>query len=45
MNRLASAAVLGEPLLSRFNAVYDYGRGKVWLDPLPEMHPLTFEKR
>ena len=39
------AAVLGEPLLSRFNAVYDYGRGKVWLDPLPEMQPLTFEKR
>ena len=39
------AAVLGEPLLSRFNAVYDYGRGKVWLDPLPEVKPLSFEKR
>ena len=39
------AAILGEPLLSRFNAIYDYGRGKVWLDPLPDVKPLTFEKR
>jgi hypothetical protein len=39
------AAVLGEPLLSRFNAVYDYGRGKVWLEPLPDVQPLTFERR
>jgi hypothetical protein len=39
------AAVLGEPLLSRFNAVYDYGRGKVWLELLPDVKPLSFEKR
>jgi len=39
------AAVLGEPLLSRFNAVYDYGRGKVWLEPLSDVKPLSFEKR
>lgn len=29
------AAIAGEPLLSRFNAVYDYGRQTVWLDPIP----------
>ena len=29
------AAIAGEPLLSRFNAVYDYARQTVWLDPLP----------
>jgi hypothetical protein len=28
------AAIAGEPLLSRFNAVYDYGRQTVWLDPI-----------
>jgi hypothetical protein len=39
------AAVLGEPLLSRFNTVYDYGQGKVWLEPIPEAEPLHFEKR
>ena len=35
------AAILGEPLLSRFNAVYDYDRQTVWLDPLPEVKPLS----
>ncbi|HEX5238311.1 MAG TPA: retropepsin-like aspartic protease [Sphingomicrobium sp.] len=29
------AAIAGEPLLSHFDAVYDYGRQTVWLDPLP----------
>ncbi len=33
----AVAGVYGQPLLSRFNAVYDYGRKTVWLEPLPEM--------
>jgi hypothetical protein len=28
------AAIAGEPLLSRFDAVYDYGRQTVWLDPI-----------
>jgi hypothetical protein len=28
------AAIAGEPLLSRFNAVYDYGHQTVWLDPI-----------
>ena len=39
------AAIAGEPLLSRFNAVYDYGRNAVWLDPLPEAPPHSFEKQ
>ena len=30
------AAIAGEPLLSRFNAVYDYARQTVWLDPVAE---------
>lgn len=29
------AAIAGEPLLAHFNAIYDYGRQTVWLDPLP----------
>jgi hypothetical protein len=33
----AVAGVYGQPLLSRFNALYDYGRKTVWLEPLPEM--------
>jgi hypothetical protein len=28
------AAVVGEPLLFRYNAVYDYARQTVWLEPL-----------
>jgi hypothetical protein len=32
----AVAGVYGQPLLSRFNATYDYRRGKVWLEPLGE---------
>jgi hypothetical protein len=39
------AAIIGEPLLSRFNAVYDYSRNTVWLDPLPALPPVSFEKR
>lgn len=38
------AAIIGEPLLSRFNAVYDYGHETVWLDLLPDVPPLPFEK-
>jgi hypothetical protein len=30
------AAIAGEPLLSRFNAVYDYARQTVWLDRLDD---------
>jgi hypothetical protein len=38
------AGVYGEPLLSRFNATYDYSRGTVWLDLLPEVDPLPFDR-
>ena len=38
------AAIAGEPLLSRFNAVYDYRRNAVWLDPISDAQPLSFEK-
>jgi hypothetical protein len=38
----AVAGVYGEPLLSRFNATYDYSRSTVWLDPLPDVGPLAF---
>jgi S1-C subfamily serine protease len=34
------AGVYGEPLLSRFNATYDYARKTVWLEPLPQVGPL-----
>ena len=37
------ALMVGEPLLSRFNATYDYGRSKVWLEPLPEVPALSFD--
>jgi hypothetical protein len=36
----AVAGVYGEPLLSRFNATYDYARKTVWLEPLPQVGPL-----
>jgi hypothetical protein len=39
------AAIAGEPLLSRFNAVYDYGHQKVWLDALPDVPPVSFQKQ
>jgi hypothetical protein len=39
------AAIAGEPLLSRFDAVYDYGHQTVWLNPLQNVGPHSFEKR
>jgi C-terminal processing protease CtpA/Prc len=36
--------VYGEPLLSRFNATYDYSRSTVWLEPLPDVGPLPFDR-
>jgi hypothetical protein len=33
------AEIAGEPLLSRFNAVYDYAHQNVWLEPLPSVQP------
>jgi hypothetical protein len=39
------AAIAGEPLLSRFNAVYDYKHRQVWLEQLPERPPTSGEKR
>lgn len=38
------ALMAGEPLLSRFNATYDYGRQTVWLEPLPEVPALSFKE-
>jgi len=38
------AAVLGEPLLSRFNATYDYARKTVWLEYLPDVSVLPFNR-
>jgi hypothetical protein len=40
----AVAGVYGEPLLSRFNATYDYSRSTVWLEPLPDVGPLPFDR-
>lgn len=40
----AIAGVYGQPLLSRFNATYDYSRSTVWLDPLPDVGPLPFDR-
>lgn len=39
------AAIAGEPLLSRFDAVYDYGHQTVWLNPLGDVGPHSFDKR
>jgi hypothetical protein len=36
----AVAGVYGQPLLSRFNATYDYRRRRVWLEPLEEVGAL-----
>jgi C-terminal processing protease CtpA/Prc len=40
----AVAGVYGQPLLSRFNATYDYSRSTVWLEPLPDVGPLPFDR-
>jgi hypothetical protein len=40
----AVAGVYGEPLLSRFKATYDYSRGTVWLEPLPDVGPFPFDR-
>jgi PDZ domain/Aspartyl protease len=37
----ATAGIYGEPLLSRFNAIYDYRRGRVWLDPIADAPALS----
>jgi hypothetical protein len=37
------ALMVGEPLLSRFNATYDYSRQTVWLDPLPDVQAVSFD--
>jgi hypothetical protein len=39
------AAIAGEPLLSRFNAVYDYRQETVWFDPLARRPAVSVEKR
>ncbi|HEV8407756.1 MAG TPA: aspartyl protease family protein, partial [Sphingomicrobium sp.] len=39
------AAIIGEPLLSRFDAVYDYGHRTVWLDPIPGAGAVDFDLR
>jgi hypothetical protein len=38
------AAILGEPLLSRFNTVYDYSRNLVFMDELKDMDVLSFNR-
>ena len=38
------AAILGEPLLSRFDAFYDYARGTVWLDQVDGTEALAFNR-
>jgi hypothetical protein len=40
----AFAAVLGQPLLSRFNSTYDYSSGKVWLQPLRDEGLKPFDR-
>lgn len=40
----AVAGVYGEPLLSRFKSTYDYSRYMVWLEPLPGVGPLPFDR-
>ncbi len=39
------AAIAGEPLLSRFDAIYDYGHHTVWLNPLGRKGQASPEKR
>jgi Aspartyl protease len=39
------AAIAGEPLLSQFNAVYDYEQETVWLEPLAAASPKSVENR
>ena len=38
------AAILGEPLLSRFDAVYDYARNLVWMNPVNGIDVLPFNR-
>ncbi len=38
------AAILGEPLLSRLDAVYDYARGLVWLAPVDGVLARPFDR-
>lgn len=38
------AAVLGEPLLSRFDLIFDYAGGRLWLEPLPDSLPVPFNR-
>lgn len=40
----AVAGIYGEPLLSRFDATYDYSRGTVWLDRIPDAQPVPFDR-
>jgi hypothetical protein len=39
-----AAGIFGEPLLSRFNATYDYDNGKVWLEPVPAADTKPFDR-
>jgi hypothetical protein len=38
------AAVVGEPLLSRFDLLFDYGSGVLWLKPLAGSAPSPFNR-
>jgi hypothetical protein len=40
----AVAGVLGEPLLSRFDATYDYARKTVWFSPVAGLGPLPYNR-
>jgi hypothetical protein len=40
----AAAGILGEPLLSRFNTLYDYSRAMVWLQELPNSRARPFNR-
>ena len=40
----AVAGIYGAPLLSRFNATYDYSRGTAWLQPLADVGPKPFNR-
>jgi hypothetical protein len=40
----AVAGILGEPLLSRFKATYDYSSATVWLEQLQNIAPLPFDR-
>ena len=38
------AAVLGEPLLSRFDLIFDYSDGRLWLKQLPHALSVPFNR-